>query len=195
MNWEERYRDGDTPWDHGEAAPPLLEVLADWPREIWGEGSVLVPGCGRGHDAAVLGRAGHQALGLDLSPSALADGRSRYAGVGNLEFLAGDFMDPVLADSRRVSSIWEHTCFCTLPPEQRVAYVAAAGRWLSEGARLIGVFYLNPEDDDGPPYRVSREEIRTLFAPCFEILREAVPTRFYPSRAGRELLVEMVRTS
>ncbi|MFN5868275.1 MAG: thiopurine S-methyltransferase, partial [Akkermansiaceae bacterium] len=49
-DWNQRYELGDTPWEKGHAAPPLLELLEKMDPSIWGEGAVLVPGCGTGHD-------------------------------------------------------------------------------------------------------------------------------------------------
>lgn len=193
-DWEKHYRERDMPWDHGEPAPPLREVLDDWPGEIWGGGSVLVPGCGRGHDVAQLGRAGHRAIGLDLAPTAIALATKLYGDDEGLTFAVGDFIQADASPDPEVTAVWEHTLFCALPVEQRKSYVAAAARWLGAGQRLIGVFYLDPGPGEGPPFAVEREELVNLFAGSFEIVREAVPRRFYPSREGRELLVELIRT-
>ncbi len=89
-DWDAQYRDRDTPWDHGEAAPPLTELLETRPAAIWGDGTVLVPGCGRGHDAALLARTGKRVLGLDLSARAVDEARELHAGVEGLEFVSSD---------------------------------------------------------------------------------------------------------
>jgi hypothetical protein len=51
MDWEQRYETGDTPWEKGAPAPPLLEWL-----ESRGSirGDILVPGCGSGHDVRAI---------------------------------------------------------------------------------------------------------------------------------------------
>ena len=53
-DWNAAYRLGDTPWDKGYAAPPLIEFLKR--QSI--SGCVLVPGCGAGHDVRALVGAG-----------------------------------------------------------------------------------------------------------------------------------------
>ncbi len=198
MDWEECYQQGDTPWDLGEAAPPLLELLAERPAGIWGEGSVLVPGCGRGHDAAALQRSGREVLGLDLAPKALAEAASLYGAPKGLRWLEGSFFDPALAAGHRVGAIFEHTCFCAILPLEREAYVQAAHRWLEPGGRLVAVFFLDPPErgdgEPGPPFGARKNEIRGLFGPFFTIERETDPGCAHPDREGREWVVEMVRT-
>ncbi|MFM8766042.1 MAG: thiopurine S-methyltransferase, partial [Spartobacteria bacterium] len=46
VDWNTRYVAGDTPWDKGTAHPALVARLQNQPLK----GSVLVPGCGAGHD-------------------------------------------------------------------------------------------------------------------------------------------------
>ena len=52
--WEQRYLSNDIPWDKGYAAPPLAEILS----RLKLTGSILVPGCGFGHDVRLLAEAG-----------------------------------------------------------------------------------------------------------------------------------------
>ncbi|NNC88862.1 MAG: methyltransferase domain-containing protein [Akkermansiaceae bacterium] len=198
IDWESSYLDGDWPWDLGEPAPPLLDLLANRPPEIWGPGPVLVPGCGRGHDAHALAAAGHSVLALDLSPTAVDLAAARYRATRGLTFMTGDFLDPDLAAGHGpASAIFEHTCFCALPPARRGDYVAAAARWLPGGGRFVGLFFLDPppreDGTGGPPYRASRAEIRDLFAPFFRIHGARQPRNSASERMGREWLVEMVR--
>jgi len=54
MDREQRYRTGDTPWEKGAPAPPLL----DWIRERGAlNGSIQVLGCGSGYDVRALAAA------------------------------------------------------------------------------------------------------------------------------------------
>ena len=196
MNWEENYVVGDTPWDLGEPAPPLLELLATRPAGIWGVGGVLVPGCGRGHDAAALQKRGCRVIGLDVALSALAGAEGLYG--NRVSWLAGDFFDETLAERNQVGAIFEHTFFCAIPPERRADYVEASLRWLKPEGRLVGIFFLDPlrgsDEEEGPPYGSEKEEIRDLFSAGFEIMREILPGRSCSEREGREWVVEMIRT-
>jgi thiopurine S-methyltransferase len=193
--WEQFYQEGVPPWDHREASPPLRQVLEEWPREWWGEGAVLVPGCGRGHDVALLAEHGIKAVGLDLSPTALGQARGLYGEGEDRVWVEGDLFDSELAERVQVGAVWEHTCFCAIDPAQRSDYVAAMASLLSPGSRLIGVFYLTPDAETRPPLAATREEIEEVFGPFFERGREEVPHRSYPTRVGAEWLVEFLRNS
>jgi SAM-dependent methyltransferase len=189
-NWEASYQAGETPWDHGSAAPPLLELLDERGAALWLGGPVLVPGCGTGHDVRALAAFGIPALGLDLSSTAVE--RARSLSSNDLaSYEVGDFLDPAWRKGRSSSAIWEHTCFCAILPGQRVAYAEAVAALLPPGGILAGVFYLTPhdpgeDDEGGPPFKTSVEELDETFAPWFERIDGRVPQRAYPGREGRE---------
>jgi SAM-dependent methyltransferase len=188
-DWESCYKAGDTPWEKGEAAPPLREVMERHGTSLWGAGAVLVPGCGFGHDVRAIAAAGVPVLGLDIAETAVLKARETPCS-GPASFEAGDFLDPAWQESRGFSAIWEHTCFCALPPVLRESYAAAAANLLPPGGIFAGVFYLTPndpgEEGDGPPFNVSIAELDALFGPCFERIDGWVPQRTYPGREGRE---------
>lgn len=195
MDWEKSYRERDTPWDLGEPAPPLVDLLERRKIEHLGVGRVLVPGCGAGHDADAWQKAGMEVVGLDISPSALAVARERYG--DGVTWLEGDFFDDALAAHYPVDLLFEHTCFCAIHPSLRPSYVEAAIRWLVPGGRLVGIFFLDPPEQNdrefGPPYRTDMKELRQLFTKFFRIAGESSPDRSHSDRVGCEVLIEMIR--
>ena len=188
-DWDERYRTGDTPWDKGQPAPPLLELFERVDLGNWGAGPVLVPGCGLGYDVRALAGIGLAALGLDISEIAVERARG-FSAVGNESYELGDFLDPDWRAGRGFSAIWEHTCFCAIDPGQRAAYAQAVAGLLEKGGLLAGVFFLTPhdpgEESSGPPFGTSIEELENWFSPWFERVDGWVPQRAYPGREGRE---------
>lgn len=195
-DWEQCYREGNTPWDKGEAAPPLLELMDRFGPRLWGGGVVLVPGCGMGHDVRAIARAGVEVVGMDLAPSALAGARE-FSREGRERYELADFLRTDAVVGGVYSAIWEHTCFCAIDPSLRDAYVRAAAHRLCEGGLFVGVFYLHPWDEgevrEGPPHGVEVDEIMTRFAPYFELLDGRPPERAYPGREGREWLAQFRR--
>lgn len=193
IDWDQRWRDGDTPWDKGAAAPPLLESLVE-DRDLWRRGGrVLAPGCGGGHDVRALVDAALPVTGLDLSPTAVAVARAAVASP-RADFVCGDLFDGSWVGDRKFGTIWEHTCFCAIDPADRPRYAAAAARLLPAGGCLIGVFYLTPADaGGGPPFGASRQEILGLLEPCFVLRKERTPSRCFPGREGREWLAVFER--
>lgn len=186
-DWESQYRIGDTPWDKGAPAPPLLEWLATAKRPLGRR--ILVPGCGLGHDVRALAAAfpESEVLGLDLAPSAVAVAAAIPAS-GAVRFEAGD----LFVWRGEFDAVVEHTCFCAIDPARRVDYVRAVTRLLKPGGCLLAVFYLNPydagEDRTGPPHETTLPELDALFSPGFTLLEDRIPTRSYPGREGRERL-------
>jgi SAM-dependent methyltransferase len=188
-DWEEFYRQGDTPWDKGEAAPPLFELMERMGYGMWGEGAVLVPGCGTGHDVRAIAATGVEVVGVDIAPSAVGAARDRSV-VGREVYQIADFLGPEWPGDRIFSGLWEHTCFCAISPGRRRDYAMAAARSLEVGGVLAGVFYLNPwdvgEEREGPPHEVTVEEILDCFSPWFEQVEGWVPNRSYSGREGKE---------
>ncbi len=190
-DWDMRYQAGDTPWEKGQAAPPLVELLGKLEPTAWGAGPILVPGCGLGHDVRALTLLGLPVLGVDLSPTALARA-GEFPTTGQETYELGNFLDPAWRAGREFSALWEHTCFCAIDPSDRGRYAAAAADCLRDGGLLAGVFFLNPFDPGevatGPPFGVTVAEIEEWFAPWFVRLDGWVPAMAYPGREGREWL-------
>ena len=188
-DWEECYRAGETPWDKGGAAPPLGEVIERCGKALWGSGPVLVPGCGVGHDVRALAALGIPVLGLDIAQGAVERARA-FPPSGCETYEVGDFLEPSWCEGRHFSAIWEHTCFCAIDRALRGNYVESAAALLAAGEVLAGVFFLTPNDpgdeESGPPFNVSIEELEERFSPWFERIEAWVPQRTYPGREGRE---------
>ncbi|MFM7464007.1 MAG: class I SAM-dependent methyltransferase, partial [Cyanobium sp.] len=118
---------------------------------------VLVPGCGRGHEAALLAALGFNAIGLDVSGEGLAEAK-RIHGAGGpyLRWLQADLLDrKALAQAglgeASLGGVVEHTCFCAIAPEQRPAYLAQMHHLLEPGGWLLGLFWCHSRPG-GPPY-------------------------------------------
>jgi SAM-dependent methyltransferase len=157
---------------------------------IWHGGPVLVPGCGTGHDVRALSDFGVPAHGLDLSATALERART-LSGDGSETYELGDFLDPAWREGKSFAAIWEHTCFCAIDPKRRGDYAESAAALLPTEGMLVGVFYLTPHDpgedeDSGPPFKASVEELEKLFSPWFVLEEGWVPQCAYPGREGRE---------
>jgi len=199
-DWEERYRQADTPWDKGAAHPALVHWLAEHPGRM--SGTVLVPGCGLGHDVRAIAAAEPRAevLGLDIAPSAIA-AASRIVAPGNASFREGDLFDLPPDLLGRFDWVWEHTCFCAIDIDHRDAYVTAVRRSLRSGGHLLGIFYLDPYRGDhrpggGPPHGCTADELADRFGGDggFELVATTAPAATYPGRDGCERLLLMERS-
>lgn len=182
-DWESLYQARDTRWDKGEAAPALLDFLAEHPELVARGGTVAVPGCGRGHDARAWAAAGFKALGFDLAPSAVSAAGALVPSGLDVAFHQSDFL--AAPPPHAFDWLFEHTLFCAIPPVRREEYVRAVARWLPSGGHYLAVNYLQPHDEAGPPFGATVSELLARFSPHFELVKHWVP-RSFPSRAGRE---------
>jgi methyl halide transferase len=192
MEWEQKYRSGDIPWDKGAPAPPLLEwILSRGPML----GSVLVPGCGFGYDVRAIAQAspGAHVVGLDVAVSAINRAR-QFALSGQETYQLADFFDLPAELSNRFEWVFEHTCFCAIRPQRRPDYVRGVIRALKPEGSLLAIFFLNPWDpgeapeEGGPPFPVTRLELDSLFGRHFDLVEELMPQTAYPEREGREII-------
>ena len=155
-------------------------------------GRALVPGCGCGHDVRLLAARGWEVMGIDFAPSALAKARS-YGGPGKMAYEEADFFALPQKHSGTFDLVWEHTCFCAIPPERREEYVRSAHRALQPGGKLLGVFFLRTGPLDPPPYCFTIEELGSFFTSRFRVEAEWLPGRCYPGREGEEILLLFAR--
>jgi hypothetical protein len=191
-DWNNLYQVGETPWEKGAAAPPLLSWMAEH-GPLTGE--ILVPGCGFGHDVrAIAGASPHAVvIGLDIAPEALVQAK-KFPLARNERYLCGDLLCLPFELTNRFDWVFEHTCFCTLSPQRRRDYVRAVTSALGPAGQLLAILFLNPWDpeeappDGGPPFGVSVEELNELFLSEFHLQAEERPTVAYPGREGREIV-------
>ncbi len=193
VDWESRYGAADTPWDKGQAHP----MVSHWIANIEVDGAIVVPGCGRGWDLRAWAEAHpqHEVIGIDLAPSAVLSARENCADLANVEIIEADFFAlPQWYRNQKIGLIWEHTCFCAIPPSLRDAYVATVSQLLSSGGHLIGAFFTDMDDGgQGPPWNAAMEEMEQRFSPNFVIEFPDVEHRTFAGREGEERTIVMRR--
>ena len=128
-NWDQRYLEGSDRWELGRPAPPLEAFLRTDSRAPQPPGRVLVPGCGRGHEAALLADLGYEVIGLDFSSEAIQRAQALHGSDrAALRWLQADLFDGGALAAAGVTTgslqgVLEHTCFCAIDPEIGRAHV------------------------------------------------------------------------
>ncbi len=186
-NWDQLYIQGDTQWDRGTASPALAQYF-DTHKHT---GRVFVPGCGTGHDVALLVQHGLSVTGLDIAPTGLEKARVNYPALPPETWVLGDLFALPAEFKGAFDIVVEHTCFCAMPPALRAAYREAVRSVLRPGGLIIGVWFINPDLDpgeEGPPFPLPLAELDATFSEDFEVIEDYIPDAAYPGRAGRERL-------
>lgn len=189
--WSSRYQQGQTGWDIGAPTPVFVQMLETGQFPLKAGATVLVPGCGYGHDALLLAKAGYEVIAVDFAPEPLAFLREKAYGLPITIYEADYFDLPALLKTP-VDMILEYTCFCAIDPSQRRLYFETAYKLLGSGGWLVGLFFpIAPESMplEGPPFPVFIQELEKLStAAGFRLKHQENPAASHPARKGREAL-------
>ncbi|APD49168.1 methyltransferase domain-containing protein [Synechococcus sp. CS-602] len=162
--WNQRYREGGDGWELGQPAPPLEKFLRCHPESPAHKGKVLVPGCGRGHEAALLAELGFSAVALDFSSVAIQEARRIHGpDRSELRWLQADLFDASALSAAGLTKgsldgVVEHTCFCAIDPGLRKAYLGTIQRLLKPGGWLLGLLFCQSREG-GPPFGSDPQEL------------------------------------
>jgi SAM-dependent methyltransferase len=167
INWNDRYREGNLPWDTGRPSSELQHVLS---QNAIQPCRALDIGCGTGTNSVWLAQQGFEVTGIDLAPLAIerAEKRAVAAGV-NARFVVADILDlPQL--NGPFAFFFDRGCYHAVRRDAPQQYSAAVARQLAAGARgLILAGNAREPHDPGPPV-VSEEQIRDELGSVFQIL-------------------------
>ena len=182
--WEQRYQEGTTGWNLGQAAPPFVSFL-NTPQAL-SPGRTAVLGCGEGYDALLFASKDFEVIGFDFAPSAIAAANylAEVAGIST-QFLQRDIFDLADEFASYFNYVIEHTCFCAILPGRRPAYVELVRNLLRPNGELIGLFFTHSRAG-GPPFGVTPAQIEEYFAADFELLSLVPAANSVPSRQGEE---------
>lgn len=166
--WQQRFVSGQIPWDRGAAHPQLVLWLD---QGLIDPGlSLLVPGCGRGHELLALAQAGVEVLGLDYAPAAVALARAQlesHAGSASGRVEQADVLS--WQPARALDAVYEQTCLCALHPDHWRRYADQLHGWIKPGGRLFALLMQARRDSagagvvEGPPYHCDIQAVRALF--------------------------------
>ena len=170
--WLEAWENGRRGFHMEQPNPDLVEYASRFPK-----GSVLVPLCGASLDLGWLAERGYHAIGVELSPIAVAElverhglqpGRDR----GGLEVVEGQGITVLMGDFFTLqpehvgplSFIWDRAALVALHPSQRQDYVSLQRELMGpETGLLLNVLNYDKSKLDGPPWAVTREDVAALW--------------------------------
>ncbi len=184
--WNESYLETTTPgWDLNGPHPALVSSIPQLKLPV---SRIAVLGAGKGHDAAYLANLGHRVTAVDFSSNALADAKNRYPASAHLVYSQEDALSFGKKHRGQFDLVFEHTCYCAIPPRNRSDLVQSWNLALNDEGRLLGIFfavYKNP----GPAFGGSEWEVRERLKKAFHPLYWTRVKNSPGNRNGQELLV------
>lgn len=167
-DWQKHYDDNDLAWDLGAVANPFVRL---WEDSALKPGTLIIPGCGQGHEVIYFAERGFQVTGVDYSPGAVTLLRDSLSNKNlKAQVLNQDFFELDETHNQAYDSMLEQTFFCAIHSDQRPAYVRTVSRILKPGGLLFGLFYETGEEG-GPPFNTTGADIQSYFAAAFDIER------------------------
>ncbi|MEE4186101.1 MAG: class I SAM-dependent methyltransferase [Gammaproteobacteria bacterium] len=153
----------DLPWSHDEATLFLAEICARKPA-----GRALDIGCGAGTDSVFLAQQGWDVTALDFMPKALEFTKQRAA-AENVSVTAVEADIAEWEPPHTYDLVLDHGLLHNMDPMRHAAYRACILKALAPRGDFI-LLHWHPRYPDQPdgkmgPRRVSREDIKTFFAP------------------------------
>jgi methyl halide transferase len=187
-HWEAKYQANTIPWDRGGSSPALHRWLQ---ADAVARGRILVPGCGRGHEAVELARHGFLVTALDIAPTALKQLEAELVTAGlTAQLVCADAL--AWQPETPFDAIYEQTCLCALQPEWWPGYEQQLFRWLKPGGHLYALF-MQTGREGGPPFHCALDTMRTLFPATRWNWPHNEPERVAHSDGLFELATVMVR--
>lgn len=183
--WVERWEQNQIGFHQQEIN---LHLQQYWPGlAVPAGGRVFVPLCGKSRDMLWLRAQGVEVVGVELSVLAVqaffaendipcqvrSAGRFQLYEADGVCIYCGDFFDLTATALAGVCGVFDRASLVALPPEMRVAYVAHLRSLLAPGTPTLLVAFDYPQQEmPGPPFSVSEDEVRQLYADhcCIEAL-------------------------
>ena len=178
--WSSRYENESTGWDLGTISPP---IKAYFDQVYDKECTILIPGCGNGHEAQYLHSKGFKNVHvLDFANEPLIELKRKISDFPVEHIHNDDFFKHEGA----YDIIIEQTLFCAIDPKLRNDYAHNALRLLKDNGKLVGLFF-EFELNEGPPYGGSKSEYMNYFREPFSNVSIEKCYNSVKPRDGREL--------
>lgn len=141
--------------------------------------SVLVPLAGKSRDVDALLARGHRVTAVELieravhaffeergqTPATSREAHREVHTLGALTFIRGDVFD---VRGEVFDAVWDRAALIALPADLRARYAKLVTDVVRPGGVVLLVT-LEHDAGSGPPFEVTAEEVRALYAGAFEI--------------------------
>lgn len=167
-HWQNRYRDGDMPWDTGEVTAELCRVVMAIDLRVGDH--VLDIGCGTGTDACWLASSGFITLGIDVAANAVALARAKagQAALTNVQFLETNILDDQIVEPCSYNFAYDRGCFHAVDEAERSVFAGEVARRLHPGGHWLSICgnaaERRAEGEHGPPQLTAGQIVHAVEA-------------------------------
>jgi SAM-dependent methyltransferase len=176
QNWNAMYSESQPPpsWETGRPQPPFVR-LADSGLLY---GRVLDAGCGTGEHALLAAARGADAVGIDISPRAIAYARGKAARRGvPARFEVADVLNLEHLDMT-FDTVMDVGLFHVLDDDARFRYIASLASVLRAGGMCYLMCFSDRQQSDVRfPRHVRQDELRCAFTDGW-VVADIVPDSF-----------------
>lgn len=183
--WSQVYQTETPGWELEQASPALVDML---PRLKLPKSRILVLGCGSGNDAAFFAKDGHWVTAVDFSPEAIQRAKAKYGQLTNIKWVQADAFELPDDFAESFDLIFEHTCFCAIPPEKRNDLIQVWRECLTPKGYLLAVLF-TMDSRSSPPFGGSEWEYRERLKKYFQFIFWGRWRQSIARRDGKELLI------
>ncbi|KAJ8655314.1 hypothetical protein O0I10_009003 [Lichtheimia ornata] len=184
IDWEKKWQDGNTQWDHGESSPALVTLIKEHSDLLPAKGRGLVPGCGSGYDVLLLATPERHMTGLDMSATCVDKLNKEIPKGSNYDFICDDFYNFKYPEGG-YDLIYDYTFLCAMPPSMRPQWASRMAEIIKPGGVLVALMFPLEEKEGGPPFGLSVDVYNELLGPNFDNIY-LVDAKGHESRIGRE---------
>ena len=160
-DWDTVYgADAPPPWDIGRPQPVFLRLADSGVLR----GHLLDAGCGTGENTLMAAAHGADAMGADLSPTAIARARAKAAERGlDARFEVADALD-LGQLGMTFDTVIDSGLFHVFDDEDRPRYVASLASVLRSGGTCYLMCFSDLQEGTFGPRRVRKDEIVSAFS-------------------------------
>ncbi|GJJ07385.1 hypothetical protein Clacol_001587 [Clathrus columnatus] len=194
-SWNSAWLNSATPWEGGQAQPPLQHLLESCEIDFPRSGTALVPGCGKGHDLIVINSLlGLQVLGVDFAPKAIETARNHLENTVP-ELIKGENIRLQQVDFFELEGSYDLVFFQALQPEMRSKWGAQMYQLVKPGGYIIILaFPTNAPLNRGPPFGIEQNtHAQFLGGGGWEKVLDRVPEKSSTTHVGIERLLVFKR--
>ena len=189
--WNKKYINKEHGWDIGKPTPIFIDQEKTFKRKS----TILIPGCGLGHDALYFAKKKHIVDAVDFSEFAI-EYINKISAKNNIKINAinDDFFNLNSSYNNKYDYVIEYTFFCAINPDKRYVYAKKCHDLLKKGGVLKGLFLpLNSDLASNPPFHVTIEEIKNTFHNLFYISEINYNINSISKRVNNEVYIEMIK--